>query len=520
MQRVSSDTEVRSLLIDAKRILEESKPKIDEEGLAVIESTRADEIFRSLMGHLGSVEDIKVLGEVFSKKDIELVLNSVSQRYRLSHWSDLISLADVHGSNVPRVTMKAIRHEIGDKEASLRILDRWLERRQNQQLLHQDYLDDKIDYSVDEPVPLGAYALAEVLAVVGDLAINPLVVTSPVLPVETISQIGIELEPGPSFIRGKATEADIRWVRAHWHQPVTVAYLTWQGAREERALDIVFDNTPEWPAIEVRIGPRRIARLLSADCVEGILKTMSASKLGEPWTVETVIEGRRCTVRWAPQPGWPEHIARYMPVEHGSYKVDKHRWDNIHISHTIPIGRFLRLDRKQQIDLIPHIAQSTHKPIAENGLRTIAHFFFHFAGRNVGDVKTELRDKLTPNIKTPLDTLFQVFPHGTEETDTVKAILEAAIKNASLTGKVTLKQPDTKSDFRVPQGQSSTRRGHLSIEEKPKLPFLDLAHADIRVLIEHRNKEPTPFWRAIHGAVRKDKAIPSNFLEIFRRLDE
>jgi hypothetical protein len=342
---------------------------------------------------------------------------------------------------------------------------------------------------------------------------NPNVVEK--LPTETETRIGFELEPGSeyAFDAKDVEKDDLDWIDIHWGETITTAYYTPKDGEEFAALELLFDGYPSNPTIESRTTPRKPTELLKKKDIDQILSTMTPSQLGkEKPTVN--LEGG--TVRWVPNGEWPKRIEKYKPLKDEPIRATLDRWENIHISHTLPIGRFLEQGYDAQTRLIPHLKKSLKGGSRMSGARP---FFKHFAKQHESvaeKVGTSSRSRISPNIKTPLDTLFQVYPYGGKEAEGIKKDLESA----ALKRGVTLQQPQSPDEFVPPTPQSQKDQHHLSVEEKPRKPFFDPHLGDVRVLVEHRPQNEDEFWRAVYNHVVNDKPLPKWLLELFEAFDE
>jgi hypothetical protein len=364
------------------------------------------------------------------------------------------------------------------------------------------------------------------------LSINPAVLAS--LPQETQTRFGLEIEPGFGYTLGTTSVKQLKWIEEHWHEPITIASIKPKGSDDEnweRVLDITFDDTPEHPAIEIRTEPRVARDLLPQDDVEAVVASFKLDQLAAEQSAVITIGGEDHDVRWRPKSKeWADAVRGYKPRESGAIEITATRWSNIQLTQTIPIGKFLDLSSDEQKLLIPNIPGP--------GLKTLRDFFRYFAGTNAGQPTTSNRTQATPNIKTPLDTLYQVAPYGGKDAELIKADLTAVIEDfPKFWPREKLKnigdlfeQPIRNEDFKKPQRQGKAKLS-FSVEWNPKLPFYDPVLDDIRVLLEHRAsgrieaQTTSPLRTAILQAIRspergldKKIVIEKKILKVFDKL--
>jgi hypothetical protein len=355
------------------------------------------------------------------------------------------------------------------------------------------------------------------------LELNPHILSA--LPQEAQTRVGaeIELSDYPLDRTPQVAEKDLKEMDSIWQKSVTIAWVKIGEKDAFEALDITFDGDSKTSMVlEVRLSPRTLAGLLTADKIQTILSTMTLLELGNSFARQLSFSDQTSLqVLWRPNPQWGKFLPLYKPKHDRPIRVDN--WNNLQISHTLPIHAFLKLKPEQQGTLFPHIPKS--------GLRDVNDFFTHFGEKNLGEQGlTANRSKATPNIKSALDTLFQVFPYKSKQTKSVHETLKglATREKLPVKGLYTQLKPTyfkedlaeaQKTAYTPPQKQQrGTNKEHLSVEWKPWDPFYDPKKKDLRVLVEHRPNNPSPLWQAVQNQLLTGKTDPG-IEKIFAALD-
>jgi hypothetical protein len=193
-----------------------------------------------------------------------------------------------------------------------------------------------------------------------------------------------------------------------------------------------------------------------------------------------------------------------------------------HVTHSIPLARFVRLKAAQKNLLIPGTGQVT----------TVEQLLTFFLMEKIVPqtkngtvvVTTIGRNAHTPNVKSGLDTISGFLPPDRfDELATTKAFTD-------LPKEVRIRVPGGKDHTgdigpltrheeipRFPSFTVAQGRAHLSSEEKLAPVLFDTTLKDLRVLVEHR---ADALVTAVNDAMSGNPAKLGEYLDVFRLLDD
>lgn len=185
-----------------------------------------------------------------------------------------------------------------------------------------------------------------------------------------------------------------------------------------------------------------------------------------------------------------------------------------HVTHSIPLAGFLKLEAEARNLLIPRTgAARTIEDLLEILFTKIE---AQMQGNTIR-VTTKGRNTNAPNVKTALDTLAGLLEP--EQAEALEARLGTRkpqqVDVAGETGRIgPIETFATLPSF--PKFNPEGGRGFLAAEEKLKAPLFDLARRDVRVLVEHRSD---PLVDAVNKALAGNTSPLEPYLAVFARLD-
>jgi hypothetical protein len=200
-----------------------------------------------------------------------------------------------------------------------------------------------------------------------------------------------------------------------------------------------------------------------------------------------------------------------------------------HVTHSIPLAGFLKLPHGSQELLLP----------GSGDIRKLEDLLVHFYQKvmkrtkeSTLHVSTTGRTRITPNIKTGLDSLLgllepdararviarfeelgplpaRVAVSGGAAAPWDKADIPGFYEDAGISGYTNLPQ--------FPEYNPQAGHGHLAAEEKLKPPLFDTKRGDVRVLVEHRSDAMV---RSLNSAAKDRSTDFKPYLDALRELDD